>query len=366
MHVPFVDLKAQYARIQPELDAALQRCLAEAWFVGGPPVAEFEAAFSDYLGGAAVISVGNGTDALEIALEALGLPHTGGEVLVPAMSWFSTAAAVSRLGGEVVFVDVLPGSCLMDPEDAARKITDRTVGLLPVHLYGQVADLQALRALADAHHLWLLEDAAQAAGATYQGQPLGTLSDAATFSFYPGKNLGAYGDGGAIVTRKEGLAKACRQIANYGGEQKHEHHFPGRNSRLDTLQAAILSAKLPHLDTWVAERTTLANRYYVGLQGSSVALPPPVPDHAWHIYVVQVNARDAVQDQLTQAGITTNLHYPVALPFLPAYAALGHTPEDFPVASHATGRILSLPLYPELSHAQQDYVMAQLRQAVAG
>lgn len=363
MPIPLVDLAAQYATIKEEIRSAIDDVLATTAFIRGPRVAAFETAFAAFCGVPHAVGVGNGTDALTIALKALGL-GPGDEVLVPANSFIASSEAVSLAGARPVFVDVAEDSFLMDLSQAEAKITDRTKAILPVHLFGQPLDLEAVRALADAHGLKIVQDCAQAHGATVDGRPLAAFGDVCCYSFYPGKNLGAYGDAGAIVTADAALAERCRMIANHGRLGKYDHEFEGVNSRMDGLQGAVLGVKLPHLDGWIEARRAKAGLYdrLLGdLNGCVTPTALPGRRHVYHLYVVRHRDRDGLAAFLKENGVSTGIHYPIPLPLLRAYARFGHTPADFPVASRLAGEILSLPLYPELTTAQIEHIAACLR-----
>jgi len=368
--IPLVDLSAQYRSMQREIDEAMAAVIAKNAFIGTAGnvfVRAFEQAFAAYVGRHTCIACANGTDALEILLQAAGI-GPGAEVLVPALSWIATAEAVTTVGATPVFVDILPGEYTMDPDAAAAKITSRTQAIIPVHLYGLPAQIDAISRLAKRHGLFLLEDCAQAHGATVGGRQVGTFGGAASYSFFPGKNLGAWGDAGAMLTDDVQLGRAARMIAQHGQtEKKHDHQIEGRNSRMDGLQAAILSAKLPHLDDWTAARRRIAAQYRRELEAvvESIQVCPPGCESVYHLFVLEVNNRDAVLQALVADGIAAVVQYPTALPLLPAYARFRHRPEDFPVASTVTRRILSIPLYPELTDAQQAQVIAALSSAVA-
>lgn len=357
MKVPFVDLKAQYISIKDEIDQTLKAILAGSNFVGGPIVSSFEKAFADFLGHDFCIGCGNGTDALEIILQALNIGK-GDEVIVPACSWISTSEAVTTVGARVVFADVLPNLYTLDPKDFEKKITSKTRAVIPVHLYGLPAAMDEIVAIADAHNIKIVEDCAQSHGALYKGKRTGTFGIAAAFSFYPGKNLGAYGDAGAMVTNDPELAEKLRMIGNHGQLKKHNHLLEGRNSRLDTLQAAILKTKLPFLQKWTKARQQNALHYNNKLQDADVMIPlvPEYSDHVFHLYVIQINNRNEKMEQLKQSGVQTAIHYPTPLPFLKAYQYLNHQHKDFPIAARQMDKILSLPMYPELSEDQIDYV----------
>ena len=367
MKVPFVDLKAQYLSLKDEIDAAIAKVVAETAFISGRHAAAFEEAFAEYLGVRHCVGVANGTDAIEIALRAVGI-EAGDEVLVPANTFIATAEAVSNVGARPVFVDIDPLFYHIDPARIEEKITPRTKAIIPVHLYGLPVDMGAIMPIARGHGLKVIEDAAQAHGATYNGQKAGSFGDAATFSFYPSKNLGAFGDAGAIVTNGADVADRARLIANHGQAAKNRHTIVGRNSRMDGIQAAVLSVKLQHLDAWLEARRRNAEIYNEFLAGSGLVLPAEPEDarHTYHLYVVQVPGRDAVQAKLTEADIETGIHYPTALPFIEAFAALRHTPADFPVSHSQTSKLLSLPMYAELTEEMIGYVCHNLIAALSG
>ncbi|MGE5360531.1 MAG: DegT/DnrJ/EryC1/StrS family aminotransferase, partial [Bacteroidales bacterium] len=348
-HVPFVDLHAQYESIRREIDGAFGAVIAESSFIRGRFVERFEREFAQFLGVRHCISCGNGTDAIYIALRALGLER-GDEVITTAHSWISTSETITQAGGQVVFVDTDGTGFTIDPASIEAKVTSRTKGLIVVHLYGQSADLDPILAIAARHNLWVIEDCAQAHGATYRGRKVGTFGAMATFSFYPSKNLGAMGDAGCLVTNDDGLASFAASFARHGG--KGAHVMEGINSRMDGLQGAVLSAKLPHLPEWNAARRRLAAQYDRLLEGlGDIEVPRRAPEreHVYHLYVVRTGCRDALRAFLANRGIETVINYPCALPFLPAYARLRHSPEDFPHAHADQSRILSLPMYPEMT-----------------
>jgi dTDP-4-amino-4,6-dideoxygalactose transaminase len=360
--VPFADLHAQYLSIQDEIDAAIAEVIRTSAFVRGPQVTRFEEAFAQAIGTRHCVSCGNGTDSLYIAMHALGL-RPGDEVLVPAHSWISTSETVTQAGGTPVFCDTDPTTYTLDPAQIEARITPRTVGIIPVHLYGQAANMGAIMALAGKHQLWVLEDCAQAHLATFEGRQVGTFGHAASFSFYPGKNLGAMGDAGAVLTNDPALAERMAMYARHGGLSKGEHRIEGINSRLDGLQAAILNVKLPHLAGWTHRRQAVAQLYGQRLHGiPGLSLPQVAAgrSHVWHLYVVQHAQRDALARHLAEQGVQTVINYPVALPFLPAYQRFGHRPEDFPVAYGHQSRVLSLPIFPEMSLAQIERVAQAL------
>ncbi len=349
MKIPFVDLLAQYRSIKTEIDGAIASVIAESSFIRGRHVEAFETAWAQASERKHCISCANGTDALYIAMRGLRL-KPGDEVITTAHSWISTTETITQAGGRVVFCDTDADTFTLDPKLIEAKVTSRTVGIIPVHLYGQPADMDPIMELARRRGLWVIEDCAQAHLARYNGRLVGTFGDAATFSFYPGKNLGAYGDAGAIVTNDDALADWSATFARHGG--KGEHVMEGINSRMDGLQAAILGVKLPHLMQWTRERRRVAARYDEMLRGVGDVVAPAVAsnrDHVYHLYVIRTERRDALKKHLAEAGIPTVLNYPKALPFYPAYAYLGHKPEDFPVAHANQSRILSLPIYPEMT-----------------
>jgi len=367
MKVPFVDLQAHYRAIKSEIDEAMANVIDQAAFIGGKYVSQFEEAFASYCGAEYCVGVGNGTDALYIALRALGI-GPGDEVITVANSFIATSEAITMTGAKIVFVDCDPQTYNMDMEQVSHAITLRTKAIVPVHLYGQPADMLTLKNLANVHGLFIVEDAAQAHGAEINSRRVGTLGHAGCFSFYPAKSLGAYGDGGAIVTNNEELATKCRMIANHGRMSKYDHDFEGINSRLDGLQAAILNVKLKHLEKWTERRRAVANRYKDLLKSTLVMVPVEAERmrHVYHLFVVRVQNREAVMAELKSRGIETGIHYPIALPNLRAYRYLGHTPEDFPIATKYSKEILSLPMFPELTEDQLLYVCDQLKNAVEG
>jgi dTDP-4-amino-4,6-dideoxygalactose transaminase len=356
MRIPFVDLHAQYLAIKHEIDGAIAEVIAESAYIRGRHVEAFEQAWARTLGVKRCVSCANGTDAIYIALRALGV-KPGDEVITSAHSWISTTETITQAGGQVVFCDTDEETFTIDPDDIERKITPATVGIIPVHLYGQPADMGAIMAIAKRHNLWVMEDCAQAHLARYKGQYVGTFGNAATFSFYPGKNLGAYGDAGCAVTNDDQLADWMARFAQDGG--KGDHVMEGISSRMDGLQAAILNAKLSHLHTWTEARCRVAAHYDNLLEKVGDVITPEVSagrDHVYNLYVIRTENRDVLKEYLEEAGISTVLSYPKALPFYPAYAYLGHSPEDFPAAYFNQARILSLPIYPEINYEMIRYV----------
>lgn len=405
--IPLVDLKAQYRALRPAIDAAIANVIQNASFIMGPEVGAFEAAFADFCGAPHAIGISSGTAALELTLRALDV-GAGDEVITTAHTFIATAEAISAVGATPVFVDIDPHTYTLDPAAVAAAIGKRTRALMPVHLYGQPANLDALGALAREHGLALIEDAAQAHGATWRGSTIGGwrmdgVQSAACFSFYPGKNLGAYGDAGAVVTHDDAIAERVRLLRNHGRRGKYLHEIKGFGERMDTLQAAILLAKLPHLWAWTESRRALAARYSERLAGLPLALPQIAPEaeSAWHLYVVLVEPlssregaiggttedsssaipptvpppksrrvgggssptpRDQLLAHLKAAGIGAGVHYPIPLHLQPAYADAGYGTGDLPITESAAARCLSLPLFPEMTRAQQDRVIEVLRE----
>jgi dTDP-4-amino-4,6-dideoxygalactose transaminase len=353
MTVPFVDLRRQYSSIKAEIDLAVARVLEDASFVLGREVEAFEAAFAEYTDARFCIGVNSGTAAIQLAVMACNL-EAGDEVIVPANTFFATAEGVSTAGAVPVFVDSDPVSYNLDPGKIEAAITKRTRAIMPVHLYGQAADLDPLFEIAERRNLIVIEDAAQAHGSLYKGQRVGARGRAGCFSFYPGKNLGAYGEGGAVVTNDEEVARRVRLLRDHGSERKYHHEVIGYNFRLEGLQGAVLNVKLKHLDRWNELRREHAARYDELLQGSGLVLPREMPyaRHVYHLYVVQTAARAALQQKLSGAGVHTGIHYPIPIHLQPAYAFLKHKPGDFPEAERQAERVLSLPMFPELTESE--------------
>lgn len=361
--VPFADLHAQYLTIKTEIDTAMAEVIKRSAFIRGPFVDAFEKEFSKAIGTPHCVSCANGTDALYIAMRALGV-KAGEQVITTAHSWIATSETITQAGGQVVFCDTDKDTFTIDPSQIEAKITSSTVGIIPVHLYGQPADMNAIQAIAKKHRLWVLEDCAQAHLARFDGKTAGTFGNAAAFSFYPGKNLGAMGDAGAIVTSDSALTERMSMLARHGGLVKGDHRIEGMNSRLDGLQAAILSAKLKHLEDWTTSRRRLAavyDRELAGLRGLELPAVGAGREHVYHLYVVRHPRRDDLKKFLAEHGIETVINYPVALPFLPAYARLGARPADFPNAYRHQSMVLSLPMFPEMTAAQQTYVVDMIK-----
>jgi dTDP-4-amino-4,6-dideoxygalactose transaminase len=342
--VKFLDLKSQYQSIKPEIDKAIQGVIESSAFIGGKHVAQFEDSFSNYVGAGYCIGVGNGTDALEIAIEALDLPK-GSEIIVPANSFIASAEAVTRAGHKVVFCDANSDDYTIKIKDVENRITDQTSAIMAVHLYGHPCDMDPLLKIAKTYGLKVIEDCAQAHGAEYKSKKVGAIGDVGCFSFYPGKNLGAFGDGGAIITNSEELSVKCRMIANHGRVAKYDHEFEGRNSRLDGIQAAILSVKLNYLEDWNDNRIKIAEYYSKQLSAvADIALPVKQKwaKQVYHLFVIRVNDRDKFKIKMNSLGIETGVHYPVALPNLPAFLYLNQ--ENIDGFAWNTGKdVLSLP-----------------------
>jgi dTDP-4-amino-4,6-dideoxygalactose transaminase len=356
--IPFVDLHSQYLSIKDEIDAVIQNVISSSSFIRGSYVDNFEDEFSKLLGVKHTVSCGNGTDSLYIAMKALGV-KPGDEVIVPAHSWISTSETVTQAGGKVIFCDTLEDTFTINSSLIESKISNKTVGIIPVHLYGQPADMDEIMAIAKKFNLWVLEDCAQAHLATYKGRKVGTIGNIGSFSFYPGKNLGAMGDAGAIVTNDSQLAQRMMMYCRHGGLVKGDHQIEGINSRMDGLQAGILSVKLPYLEDWNRKRVMIADGYRKCLaENRGIQTPISANDrtHVWHLYVIKSDNRDALQLKLKKSGISTSINYPIALPFLPAYKYLNKYYEDFPVAYKNQFKILSLPIYPEMQQNDVEYI----------
>lgn len=360
--VPFGDFKAQLRPIRAEIDAAVARVLDSGWFILGPEGEAFERELAEALGAEEVVAVGNGTEAIQLALEALGV-GPGDDVVTSPLSAAFTVLAVERAGARPVFADLDPETLNISPQDVARRLTPRTKALLPVHLYGHPADLDPLLELARSRGIPLVEDACQAHGALYKGRPVGALSGIGTLSFYPTKNLGAFGDGGAVLTNDRDVAARLRRLRNGGQTDRYRHEAHGVNSRLDELQAAILRVKLRHLEAWNRRRRELAALYLRELGGCGVGLPreQPYARAVYHLFVARHPRRDALMAGLRERGVQTLIHYPIPLHLQPAFASLGGRPGDLPVVEAAAAEIFSLPLYPEMTDDQALCVVAAVR-----
>lgn len=363
MKVPFVNLKEQFARLQQEITIALEEVFHDGQFIGGKQVNDFETAFGSLISSPYCIATGNCTDALFAALKVLGAGQ-GHEIIVPAFGWISCAAMTSFTGALPVFADVDNAFYTIDPADVARKITPQTRGIVAVHLYGQAAPVNELKALCREKNLFLIEDCAQAQLTEDQGKTAGTVGDFGCFSFYPTKNLGAYGDAGCAVTSNREQAVYFRRLVNHGGLHKDEHLFEGINSRMDTVQAALLNVKLKHLEEWTARRIALASVYRKNLEGvSGIKLPQTRPDsrHTFHLFVVRTQRREDLIRFLLEHDIEVAIHYPRALPFEPAYEDRHFEKSDFPVAASLQDEVLSLPLYPELTEEKVEHTCNIIR-----
>jgi len=366
MSIPFVDLKAQYRVLKPEMDIAIQSVLERSAFIMGKEHNEFEQAFAAYIGVKHCLGVSTGTDALELAIRACGL-GSGDEIITVPNTFIATTEAISFAGAQFRWVDVDLHTYNIDPTKIESAITPRTKAILPVHLYGQPADMEPIMQIAQKYGLKVIEDCAQAHGAKYHGQKVGTFGDVACFSFYPGKNLGAYGDGGAVVTNDDLIAERVKLLRNHGSREKYVHNIEGYCRRLDNLQAAVLGVKLPHLDKWNEARRRAAALYDQLLKDvPGVVTPYVLPDveHIYHLYVVQVPNRDHVQSALKAEGIETGIHYPIPLHQQPAYAHLGCKAEDYPISTLLGPRILSLPMFPEITENQIQMVVETLQRVL--
>jgi dTDP-4-amino-4,6-dideoxygalactose transaminase len=360
--VPFLDLRAPYLELRPEIDAAMLGVADSGWFLLGKELEAFEAEFAEYVGARFCVGLANGLDALQLGLRSLGV-GPGDEVIVPSNTYIATWLAVTMVGAEPVPVEADPDTYNIDPRLIQAAITARTRAILPVHLYGLPADMRSIQEISRRNGLAVLEDAAQAHGARYHGQRVGGEGNLVAWSFYPGKNLGAFGDGGAVTTDDEKLAASLRMLRNYGSREKYVNEVQGINSRLDDIQAAVLRVKLAHLDDWNGRRRTLAARYAERLAGLPLRLPE-VPDgleHAWHLYVVRTPERAALRSHLQAAGIDTLIHYPIPPHRQQAYAAMRFPPDAFPIANAIHDEVLSLPIGPHLTFAQQDRVVEALQ-----
>jgi len=364
--IPFLDLKAQYHSIKPEIDAAVIKLLESTQFVLGDEVAAFEREFAAYSGAAHGIAVNSGTSALHLALLAAGV-GPGDEVITVPFTFVATVSAICYTGATPVFVDVDPVSFTMDPALIEKAITPRTKVIMPVHLYGQVADMDGILAVARKHNLQVIEDAAQAHGAEYQGKRAGSLGVSGCFSFYPGKNLGAYGEGGMVVTSNEQHAASIRMLRDWGQSKRYHHVLKGFNYRMEGLQGAILRVKLKYLEQWTEARRARARDYDRLLAGSDVRTPVQLADrrHVYHVYAVRHADRDTLHGQLQGAQIATGLHYPIPVHLQEAHADLGYKPGDFPHSEAAAREVLSLPMFPEMTVAQVEEVAAAVRASLA-
>lgn len=358
MKIPFVSFKPLESELDTELRAAFERVYSSSWYIEGKEDAAFEKSFAEFCGVNYCVGCGNGLDALMLALKAMGIGE-GDEVIVPSNTYIATALAVTYVGARPVFVEPRIETFNIDPDKIESAITDKTKVIMPVHLYGQACDMDAIMDIAGRHNLKVVEDCAQAHGATYKGQRVGSFGDAAGFSFYPGKNLGALGDAGAVVTNNEALAKKIRALGNYGSDYKYHHIYKGNNSRLDELQAAFLSAKLHHMDRINEERRRIANRYLNEIHNSKIVLPVVEKDMVpvWHIFGIRCAERDELEKYLNDNGIGTNKHYPISMHLQECYKDLGYKEGDFPIAEEISKTELSLPMYYGMTDEQVNYVI---------
>ena len=358
MKVPFVSFLPMEKELDKELRNAFERVYTRSWYIEGVEDEAFEKAFAEYCGIDYCVGVGNGLDALMLALKALGIGD-GDEVIVPSNTYIATALAVTYVGATPVFVEPDIRTFNIDPTKIEAAITKKTKAIMPVHLYGQPCDMDPIVALAQKYNLYIVEDCAQAHGATYKGKKIGTFGNAAGFSFYPGKNLGALGDAGATITNDKELVEKIRALGNYGSDYKYHHIYKGNNSRLDEMQAAFLAAKLPHLDDMNAERRRIAKRYLEGIKNPNVILPY-IPDYAvpvWHIFGIRCDRRDSLEAFLNEKGIGTNKHYPIPMHLQECYSDLGFSEGDFPIAEEISKTELSIPMYYGMTDEEIDYVI---------
>ncbi len=367
MQIPFVDLKAQYKSIQSDIDTAIASVINETAFIGGKYVKAFEEQFASLYGVKNVISCANGTDSLFIIMKMLGVGE-GDEVITAANSWISSSETITQAGAKPVFADVHPEYYSMDETKLEALITPATKAILVVHLQGQMCDIETINEICKRRGIYLIEDCAQSHFSEYKSKRAGLTGIAGSFSFYPGKNLGAYGDAGCIITNDDALAEKCRMFANHGALKKHHHLMEGINSRLDGLQAAILSAKLPYILKWTEQRIGVASWYNKYLNSiSEVKLPVvrPASVHTYHLYVIRAQKRDELMKYLKEQGVETAIHYPTPLPGLPAYKYLNYQTSDYPVSDKLQGEILSLPVYPEMTEQMVSHISTLLRKFYA-
>jgi dTDP-4-amino-4,6-dideoxygalactose transaminase len=363
MNVPFVDLESQYKTIKKEIDEAIHRVIDNTAFIGGNEVDQFEKNFEELYKVDHCVPVGNGTDSLYIIMKMLGIGF-GDEVITPANSWISSSETITQTGAKPVFADIERDYFTIDPFHFEKLITERTKAIMPVHIFGQMCDMDAIMKIAEKHNLYVIEDCAQSHFSEFKCRRAGVIGNAGSFSFYPGKNLGAYGDAGAIITNNAELAEKCKMFARHGALKKHEHEMEGINSRLDGIQAAVLNVKLPHILKWTEQRIQNAELYEQYLSGiDEIELPKVRKDskHTFHLYVIRAQKRDKLANFLNSKNIQNAIHYPRILPNLPAYRYLKHSPGDFPVANKYEGQILSLPMYPELTEGMIKYIAEHIK-----
>ncbi len=368
MNIPFLDIKSQNASIASDIRPAIESVISGCNFILGPAVEQFEKAFAHYCGSRHCVGLNNGTTALHMALLALDV-GPGDEVITTPHSWISTSWGIAYTGARPVFVDIDRDSYNLDPSLVEAAITPRTKAVLPVHLYGQSADMTTLQAICRRHNLLLVEDAAQAHGAQHSGRTVGSIGDAACFSFYPGKNLGAFGEAGAVTTNSDQVARRIRCLRDHAQDGRHNHVEIGYNTRMEGLQGAVLNAKLKHLPTWTQQRRNHASFYLDELKDIPGLTLPAVSDpmsHVWHLFVVLVNDRDQFRADLERRGVATGIHYPTPIPYQPAFKHLGYRPGQFPVTEDVMSRCVSLPMFPELSIEQREYVVTAIREVMEG
>jgi dTDP-4-amino-4,6-dideoxygalactose transaminase len=364
--IPYVDLKAQYRAIKPEIDAAIAQALENSQFILGPAVAAFEKEFAEYTGAAVAIGLNSGTSALHLALLAAGI-GPGDEVITVPFTFVATVASIGYCGAKPVFVDIDPASFTMDVTQIEAAVTARTKAIMPVHLYGQPADMDPIMEIARRHNLIVIEDAAQAHGAEYKGRRVGGIGDMGCFSFYPGKNLGAYGEGGAVVTSNPAYERTIRMLRDWGSEKKYIHQLKGYNYRMEGIQGAILHVKLRHIEAWNEARRAHAAEYSRLLHDSGIGVPRAMPyaRHVWHVYAVRTQDRQGLQNALQRQQVQFGVHYPIPIHLQPAWAELNYSAGDFPHAEKAADEVLSLPVYPELTPESIQSVVGAIQNAGA-
>ncbi len=360
-NIPFSTFKYMHEQIKPEITEAFENCYDNGWFIQGKEYEAFEKEFAEYCGAQYGIGVGNGMDAIYITLRALGIGN-GDEVIVPSHTFIATALAVVYAGAKPIFCEIDELTYNINPHNIEALINENTKAIVAVHLYGQAADMDEITRIAKQHNLYVIEDAAQAHGATYKGKCVGTFGDAAAFSFYPGKNLGALGDGGAVVTNSQELSEKIHAIGCYGSSQKYVHKYAGVNSRLDELQAAFLRVKLRHMDEWTCERQEIASKYLNGINNSKIILPKVMQEciHVWHLFVIRCKERDLLQKYLANNGIGTVIHYPIPMHLQGAFENMGLTKGDYPIAEDISNTVLTLPLYIGMSDDEIQYVVDKI------